>query len=124
MARKTSPATRPPVLEWITAAVGAVVVLVALALILKDAGQAQIPPRLTVVLAESRAQGQTWVAEMEVRNTGDRTAAAVVVRAETADQTSEITVDHVAGRATAGATLILPVDPRTARFSIRGWSEP
>jgi len=116
---------RPPVLEWIMAALGALITLIALGLLLRDAHRAPTPPQLTAHLVEARPLGAAaWAAEVEVINRGDETAARVRVRAEAAGQVSEAEADYVAGHGSARLTLVLPADPAGAVLTVRGWSEP
>jgi uncharacterized protein (TIGR02588 family) len=120
MAAKPKAPPRPPVLEWVMAALGAAVVLVTLALLLKDAGGETAPPQLTAHVVEARPLADGWAAEIEVVNRGDETAA----RARVALMGSEAETDYVAGHGKARLTLIVPADPAAARPVVRGWSEP
>lgn len=120
MAAKSKPPPRPPVLEWIMAALGAAVVLLTLALLLKDARGAATPPQLTAHLVEVRPLGDGWAAEIEILNRGDQTAA----HARVALMGSEAGTDWVAGHGRARLTLIVPADPTGTAPVVRGWSEP
>ena len=112
---------KPPVLEWIMAAFGALAVVVTLGLLLRDAHAKQSPPFLTAHVVEVRPLGAGgWAAEVEVINRGDATAAAVHVALGEA----EADTDYVAGHGKARVTLVTPTDPTRAAPTIRGWSEP
>ncbi|HEV7228748.1 hypothetical protein [Brevundimonas sp.] len=115
---KTPP--RPPVLEWIMAALGALVVLVTLALLLRDGRGQPTPPQLTAHVVEVRPLGDVWAAEIEIINRGDQTAA----RARVALMGSEAETDWVPGHGKARLTLIVPADPGLTPPVVRGWSEP
>ena len=65
-------------------ALGLVLTLAALALVLRGAHSHPSPPALTVRLVEARPMGDQWVAEVEVSNRGDATAASVEVEGGTA----------------------------------------
>lgn len=120
MPAKPKPPPRPPVLEWVMAALGALVVLVALALLLKDAGREATPPDLSARVVEARPLGGAWAAEIEVTNRGDETAARAVV----ALMGAEAEADWVPGHGKARLTLIVPADPAAASPEVKGWSEP
>lgn len=120
MPAKSKTPPRPPMLEWIMAALGAAVVLLTLALLLRDARGEATPPQLTAHLVEVRPLGDAWAAEIEIINRGDETAA----RARVALMGSEAETDWVAGHGKARLTLIVPADPASSRPIVKGWAEP
>lgn len=120
MPAKPKPPPRPPILEWIMAALGAAVVLITLALLLKDARGEATPPQLTAHVVEARPLGDAWAAEVELINRGDETAA----RARIALMGSEAETDWVPGHGKARLTLIVPADPGATPPTVKGWSEP
>ncbi|HEV2081706.1 MAG TPA: hypothetical protein VGR32_04545 [Brevundimonas sp.] len=119
-AKSKSPPPRPPVLEWIMAALGAAVILLTLTLLLKDAKGEETPPQLTAHVVEARPLADGWAAEVEVVNRGDETAA----RARVALMGSEAETDYVPGHGKARLTLIVPADPAATLPVVKGWSEP
>lgn len=117
--------TGRPVLEWIMGALGLVLTLAALALVLRGAHSHPSPPALTVRLVEARPMGDQWVAEVEVSNRGDATAASVEVEGGTAPDVASATLDYAPGHGRERLSLVLPARPGPdTPFRIRGWSEP
>ncbi|HET7700632.1 MAG TPA: hypothetical protein VFM06_07175 [Candidatus Limnocylindria bacterium] len=82
------------------------------------------PPAIeaTASLGEVRTEGGRFYLPIEIGNTGDQAAEAVVVvvvqRVGERDIEHEILIDHLAGRATADATAILMEDPRRSEVRI------
>lgn len=120
MPARPKPPPRPPVLEWVMAALGALVVLSTLTLLLRDAHGEATPPQLTAHVVDARPQSDGWAAEIEVINRGDETAA----RARVALMGAEAETDYVPGHGKARLTLIVPTDPGATPPTVKGWSEP
>ncbi|MDQ7813986.1 MAG: hypothetical protein RDU12_14875, partial [Brevundimonas sp.] len=76
-------------------------------------------------LGEIRRSGSVWLAEIEVRNLGDETAAGVEIEGRVGDRTAGATLDYVPAHGRERVTLSFDVDPRGAvDLSVPGWSEP
>lgn len=118
-----SPAGRPW-LQWAMAALGAVVTAGVIAIVVHEAVQPPAPPVLSARLIEARPTPAGWIAEIQVDNAGDDTAAAVEVEGVLGDQTAHAALDYVPGRGHARASLRFDDDPRAARLRVSGWSEP
>lgn len=120
-----------PILETLTAGLGLILVLGALAVIGWEAMQPRTPPAIALSLGEVRAAGAGWVAEVDVDNTGRQSAADVQVEAELtppgdAPETASTTIAYVPGQASETVTLGFSTDPRAGalELTVRGWSEP
>lgn len=124
MPTKKKPAAARPVLQWLMAALGGVITLAAVVIVVWEAMQPKAPPALSarIVAIETTASGH--VAEVEVRNDGLDTAAAVDIEGVLGDQTATATLDYVPGRGHATAYLRFDEDPRAAAVSVKGWSAP
>ncbi len=123
--RKPVPAPAPALLEWIMAGLGLVIVLAALGVILMGAIGPREPARLEARLVQVRGEPGAFLAEVEVRNHGDRTAAAVEVEGRSGDQTAAATLNYVPARGHARLVLSFEADPRAdLDLSVPGWSEP
>ncbi|MBL0947893.1 hypothetical protein [Brevundimonas sp.] len=117
--------TGRPVLEWVMAGLGLVLTLAALALVLRDASSRPSPPSLEVRLVEARPMGDQWVAEVEVTNRGDATAASVEVEGGQAPDVASATLDYAPGHGRERLSLVFEARPGPdTPFRIRGWSEP
>jgi uncharacterized protein (TIGR02588 family) len=123
--RKPAPLPAPARLEWAMGGLGLVLVLAALAVIAAGAFGPREPARLEATLGEVRPAGAVWLAEVEVRNLGDETAASVEVEGRLGDQTAAATLDYVPAHGRERLTLSFDADPRGAvELSVPGWSEP
>lgn len=121
---KPGPPPAPALLEWAMGGLGALIILAVLGIILFEAFGAREPARLEAELGEIRPAGAQWLAEVEVRNLGDQTAAAVEIEGRLGDHTAAATLDYVPARGEERVTLAFPADPRAAEVSVSGWSEP
>lgn len=119
--------------EWLTAALGLLLVLGAIGYLGYEAVAGDDrPPALTVVVDSVTRSGGVHQVHFTVRNTGDRAGAAVVVEgrlagaAEGGEETSEVTLDHVPGRSERSGGLFFSSDPRAGRLELRplGYSVP
>ena len=123
-ARKTSAPPGAAVLEWAMGGLGLLLVLAVLAVLASEAFGAREPARLEAELGEIRPVGAVWLAEVEVRNLGDETAAAVEVGGRLGDHAAAATLDYVPAHGEERVTLVFPADPRAAEISVTGWSGP
>src|SRR5690606_16458369 len=92
---KGGPPPAPALLEWAMGGLGALLVLAALTVIMTEAFGARDPARLEARVTETRPAGARWLAEVEVRNLGDETAASVEVEGRLAGETASATIDYV-----------------------------
>ncbi|WP_209282411.1 hypothetical protein [Brevundimonas alba] len=116
---------KPPVLEWIMGGLGLLLTLGVLAVMLHEAMGPGGPPVIEPSLqAVSGAPGH-WRAEVEVRNTGHATAAAVEIEGVLGDETASATIDYVPAGGEETVTLGFQSDPRAGlQLHARGWTEP
>lgn len=127
---------RPPAtsaLEWLVAGLGALIALALLGFIgweaLKGANDG---PAILAVRAERIVpMPGGFVAELEVRNRSDSTAAAVQIegilrQGDEIVETSRATIDYVPGRGRQKAGLLFTRDPAALRLDVRatGYQEP
>ena len=125
MPKKAAPHTRPPVLEWIMGGLGLLLTLAVLAVILREAMAPDGPPVLEPRLHAVHGGPGAWQAEVEVRNTGPATAAAVEIEGRLGDETASATLDYVPAGGKETATLGFAADPRAGlTLQVRGWTEP
>ena len=123
--RKAAPLPAPALREWAMGALGLALVLAVLAITAVEALGPREPPRLEARLDEVRPSGAGWLAEIEIRNHGDETAAAVEVEARLGGESSGATLDYVPAHGRHRVTLAFKSDPRGAvELSVPGWSEP
>lgn len=125
-ARKTpGPPPAPALLEWAMGGLGALIVLAVLAVVVVEALGPRAPAALEARLQSARPAAGRWLAEVEVSNTGDRTAAAVEVEGRLRGQTATATLDYVPAHGRETVVLSFDADPRGAvDLSVPGWSEP
>ena len=123
--KKPGPPPAPALLEWGMGALGGVIVLAALGVILSEALGPRDPATLEARLQSARPAASGWLAEVEVANTGDETAAAVEVEGKLGDQTAAATLDYVPAHGRETVILSFHADPRGAvELGVSGWSEP
>lgn len=117
---------KPPVLEWITASLGLLIVATAfgLNLFLALDGR-ESPPDLKLSAGESRRTDAGWVIEVKASNRGDETAAAVQVEGRLEAETANAELDYVPAYGEATVSLRFDHDPRSGlELAVLGWSEP
>ena len=116
----------PSLLEWIAAALGALLVagmftFIAIeAIATKDSG----PPMLDVTPVAIVSDGQSHVVEVKVTNRSGRTAAAVEIQGDLRRgaqlvETSHATLSYVPGQAERRAGLIFTRNPRHYSLQVR-----
>lgn len=119
--------------EWLTAAVGLLLVLGAIGYLgyVAVAGD-DLPPSLIVAVDSVTTTGGVHQVHFTVRNAGDRAGAAVVVEgrltgtAGGGEETSEATLDYVPGRSARRGGLFFSSDPGAGRLELRalGYAVP
>ena len=121
---KRPPATSP--LEWLVAGLGALLALALLGFIGSEAlsGANQGPAMLAVRAERIVPTPGGFVAELEVRNRSDSTAAAVQIegmlkQGDEVVETSRATIDYVPGRGRQQAGLLFTRDPAALRLEVR-----
>jgi uncharacterized protein (TIGR02588 family) len=113
-----------PVLQWIMAALGLIITLAAAGVIVHEAIQPPSPPDLTAEVTATRPGAAGFIADIEVRNEGRDTAAAVQVEGRSGEETAAATIDYVPGRGRTAVALAFPGDPVPVEVRVTGWSEP
>lgn len=120
-------------LEWAIAALGLVLVVVTLALTLRDALDPTDAPPAIVVRADSviALPGTGFLVRFTAENRGDRTAASVPVAgalrlAADSTETAEATLDYVPGHSRRRGGLYFRSDPRRGALELRagGFQDP
>lgn len=127
-----SRAGRTSPLEWLIAALGALLVSGAVAFLLHDAvTEPDSPPLLEVGVDTVIAGPQGFVVKFRIRNGGQETAASVQVAGELRSDSgvveqAETTVEFVPAEAERGGGLLFTRDPSRYRLELRalGYDEP
>lgn len=111
--------------EWVVAAFGTLIVLAAVAFLLRDAlgGRASAPDIAVRVDSVVETRGG-YLVEFTLINSGHTTASALAVQAELSEgggvvETSEVTVDYVPEQAERAAGVFFTRDPRRYELAIR-----
>jgi len=127
MARRSGKTQDTPALEWIAAALGALIALVMLGTIGWQAlAGADDPVPLLAARVESVTKaGQGQVATVAVTNASGRTAAAVQVEGKAGEETSSATIDYVPGHGEAKAALVFTDSaPGPIAVRVTGYEHP
>lgn len=127
--KETTPGKQPsppPLLEWITASLGLLIVGTAFVLTLTQAvNGSDRPPDLRLTAGEARHTAAGWVVEVEASNLGDETAAGVQIEGRIGPETATVELDYVPAYGDARASLRFDRDPRSGlELTVLGWSEP
>ena len=123
--RKPAPQTKPPVLEWIMGGLGLLLTLAVLVVVLREAMAPGGPPVIEPALHAVHGGPGQWRAEVEVRNTGPETAAAVEIEGVLGDETASAVIDYVPAGGRERIILGFERDPRAGlQLHARGWTEP
>lgn len=116
---------KPPVLEWIMGALGLLFVLGVLGLVLSEAFGPHEPAALQARLLEARPSPSGWLAEIEVENTGDATAAQVEIEGRLGAETASAVLDYVPAGGREQLVLGFDADPRAGlTLHTKGFTEP
>ena len=118
--------------EWLTAALGLVLVLGAVALMLFDgAANGSRPPDVSVRAVRTLRTAGGWLVEIEAANRGTETAAELEISGELSRggrvlESATATVDYLPGGARRRAGLYFSEDPGTGELRLRpvGFREP
>lgn len=120
------PAARnePPLLEWISAAVGLACALMAIGFVGWDALPGdRSPPDIEVRLVAVTPTAHGYVAKVEAINHGDASAAQVAIEGVLSGQgeteTAQATLDYVPQQSRVGGGLVFERDPRVGRLVLR-----
>jgi uncharacterized protein (TIGR02588 family) len=132
MPTKKAPPPRTPLLEWIAAAIGLVVVLATLALVSSEALRADTsPPAVMVQNLGARRTEAGWVLQVRADNRGGSPAAQVRVTGELTPpggmmETAEATFDFVPDHSARDGGLFFSSDPAHGKLVLRatGYADP
>ena len=125
-ARDRDAAKRISTLEWISGAIGVVVIVLLLGYLVREATLDPSPPLLTVHVDSVAKRGALHALHFRVMNRGRATAADVGVTGTLGDEEREATLDYVPGDSEAGGALFFEGDPRPGSVVLRisGYREP
>jgi uncharacterized protein (TIGR02588 family) len=121
---KAAPPPDTPLLQWVMAALGAVVTASIIGVVIWEALQPASPPALSARIVEIESTSAGYVAVIRVENAGDDTASAVDVEGVLGEEQATATVDYVPSHGHARAFLRFDADPRAASVTVKGWSAP
>ena len=121
-----------PAAEWAVGALGALLLVGAVAFLAREAARGPGRPPDVVVAADTAVAGRGgWLVRVRARNLGDEAAADVLLRgtlgvagAEPVER--ETTIDYLPGRSERAAGLVFPADPArgTLRLEVVGHRAP
>lgn len=127
----TSSGPQTPVLEWIAAGVGAVLILVVLSIIVLDmARMRDAPPDFIVRSIGSQRVGQGHVLQIRIENRGERPAAQVEVEGRldhaAGVETASVTFDDVPGGSSRTGGLLFKSNPQDGaiELSAKSFTDP
>lgn len=128
MARKTPGHDAVPLLEWVAAALGLLVLLAMLSVMALEifSGGDDDLPLLSVRIEAVSATPAGHAAQFVVSNRSSQTAAAVQVEGKLGDEVASASIDYVPGRSEARGGLLFRGDPRTGavELSVTGYELP
>lgn len=126
MDQRSETAARTPLLEWLAAGTGLVLLLLLLGTIGYDAlqGGHRMPPDIVLKAGPASRIGGGYVLPFEVINHGGGTAASLevegrLVNGDKVVETSTATMDYVAGHGSAEGGLFFVHDPKDLRLELR-----
>lgn len=132
MTNPPRPTRDTPLAEWISAAIGAGLIILTLGVLTREAMTTRnAPPDLRAEVMGVSPTGAGYRVEFRVRNLGTRAAAGVsvvgqiTVDAKTVEE-AETLLDYVAAESMATGALQFASDPRQGELSIRvvGYQDP
>ncbi|WP_137387744.1 hypothetical protein [Rhodoligotrophos defluvii] len=123
---------QPGAIEWATGAAAALAVLAVIGFLGYQAFSSQTAvPRLEAVVGQIQPMGHAFHVSFTMRNSGDATAAGVLVRGRLVDgaeliEEREVIFDYVPAHAERRGGFIFQNDPRTFALQLQpdGYSEP
>lgn len=112
--------------EWIIGAASALGVLALVGYLAVTAlAETDGPPVFEPKVNEIFASQGVWHARVTLRNSGDKTAADVVLEGAAGDGgTSEITFDYVPAGSTRTGALLFETEPSDLKLSVRSYTDP
>lgn len=121
-----------PLLEWIMALVGAVLIGATSGFLLYEAlAQGDEPPSVAIEVRDVQAQEGRFLVAFDANNTGDETGAGVIVEGQLVQggetvETSSVTIPYVPGHSTRKGGLFFTQDPAQYELRIRalGYERP
>lgn len=124
-ATKQRPANTPP-LEWISAAIGLILLAALLAIIGREAlaNELEALPAIEVRAARIAPSGTGFVVQFEAANRSSGTGAAVTIEGKLSgaggeEETSTATLDYVPGESKVTGGLFFRQDPRRGTLDLR-----
>lgn len=128
----TGDRAQPSRWEWLTAAVSTILVLGVIGFMGYQAlSTPDVPPLIAIEMDSVMVGGQGYLVEFRARNSGQRTAASLLVEGELRADTglvekSEATIDYVPAQGHRRGGLYFSNDPRRYRLEIRpkGYDRP
>ena len=128
--RQESPSPSP--LEWIFAAIGLVVIAVAIGfLVYRGATKGDTPPVVKIEVESITPSGENYLVNFRVSNAGDTTAAALTIEGELkngdqAEETSDISFAYLPAKSVRRGGLFFTKDPNRFELKIRakGYEQP
>ncbi len=119
-------------LEWVVAGLSALIVLGTAGFLVMDAFRIPpSPPRITIEVDSVVRAGPGYLVEFRARNSGQTTAAGLVIEGEIKGDTGtvekgEVTIDYVPSEGVRKGGLFFTRDPRQHRLEIRpkGYDRP
>jgi uncharacterized protein (TIGR02588 family) len=133
MARKDSLDGKTPLLEWIAALTGLLLILGVTAVIGREAirEHAAAPPAIAIQVGATSQVAGGYVVEFEALNRANSTAVTVeiegILKSESASvEQSSATIDYVSGHGRTSGGLFFSKDPRKHKLAIRatGFQDP
>lgn len=124
MAKKTE-ASRTPALEWLAAALGALIVGAFLFIIVRSIGD-EHRRKLPELRVEARPGATANTVTITVHNDGDRTAKDVSVEGRLGEESAMVTLDYAPARSSAEGALVFSTPPgsRPTELRITGYQLP
>lgn len=121
-----------PILEWITAIIGLILVIGAIGFVLYNAFNTKnLPPDLIVVKENIKQVKTGYLVEFKVKNAGNQTASSVVIEGSLVQngkpiETDEITLDYVPSDSERKGGLYFSKNPDAFELELRakGYEEP
>ncbi len=123
--KKVSHLGESSLLEWITAAIGLLLVAGVLGfLIYRGATKGDAPPRIKIEVESVVPAGENYLVKFRVFNTGETTAAALTIEGELkngekTEETSDVTLTYVPSASQRRGGLIFTKNPNQYQLQIR-----